>query len=93
MKPTNLLFINADQHSRHVYGAYGNSVVKTPHLDGLAARGTLFANGYCPFPICVPSRASLATGRYAHTIGSWDNAKPYIGTEAPSWGHRLIEQG
>ena len=93
MKPTNLLFINADQHSRHVYGAYGNPVVKTPHLDGLAARGTLFANGYCPFPICVPSRASLATGRYAHTLGSWDNAKPYIGTEAPSWGHRLIEQG
>ena len=93
MKPTNLLFINADQHSRHVFGAYGNPVVKTPNLDGLAARGTLFANGYCPFPICVPSRASLATGRYAHTIDSWDNAKPYIGTEAPSWGHRLTEQG
>ncbi|MCC6174825.1 MAG: sulfatase-like hydrolase/transferase [Chloroflexi bacterium] len=93
MTPTNLLFINADQHSRHVLGAYGNPVVKTPNLDTLAARGTLFANGYCPFPICVPSRASLATGRYAHTIGSWDNAKPYIGTEAPSWGHRLIEQG
>jgi choline-sulfatase len=93
MKPTNLLFINADQHSRHVYGAYGNPVVKTPNLDALAARGTLFANGYCPFPICVPSRASQATGRYAHTLGSWDNAKPYLGTEAPSWGHRLTEQG
>jgi choline-sulfatase len=93
MKPTNLLFINADQHGRQVFGAYGNPVVKTPHLDRLAARGTRFANGYCPFPICVPSRASLATGRYAHTIGSWDNARPYIGTEAPSWGHRLTEQG
>ena len=93
MEPTNVLFVNADQHSRHVFGAYGNPVVRTPNLDGLAARGTLFANGYCPFPICVPSRASLATGRYAHTIESWDNAKPYVGTEAPSWGHRLGEQG
>jgi choline-sulfatase len=41
----------------------------------------------------VPGRACLATGRYAHTIGSWDNATPYVGTEAPSWGHRLTEQG
>jgi choline-sulfatase len=93
MKPTNLLFINADQHSRRVLGCYGNRVVKTPHLDGLAARGTRFARGYCPFPLCVPSRASLATGRYAHTLGIWDNTKPYLGTEAPSWGHRLSEQG
>ena len=38
MKPTNLLFINADQHGRQVFGAYGNPVVKTPHLDRLAAR-------------------------------------------------------
>ncbi len=93
MKPTNVLFISSDQHSRRVFGAYGNSVVKTPNLDALAARGTRFANAYCPTPICVPSRASLATGRYAHTIDSWDNATPYVGTEAPSWGHRLTEQG
>ena len=52
-----------------------------------------FRNAYCPTPICVPSRASLATGRYAHTIDSWDNGTPYIGTEADSWGKRLSEQG
>jgi len=93
MRPTNVLFISSDQHSRRVMGCSGNPVVQTPNLDALAARGTRFTNGYCPTPICVPSRASLATGRYAHTIGSWDNATPYIGTEAPSWGHRLTEQG
>jgi len=93
MQPTNVLFIMSDQHSRHVLGCYGNSAVHTPVLDALAARGTRFANGYCNFPICVPSRASFATGRYAHQIGSWDNASPYIGTEAASWGHRLTEQG
>ncbi|MDP8922035.1 MAG: sulfatase-like hydrolase/transferase [Chloroflexota bacterium] len=93
MQPTNILFINSDQHSPRVLGCAGNPVAKTPNLDGLAARGTRFPNAYCPTPICVPSRASLATGRYAHTLDSWDNGTPYIGTEAPSWGHRLTEQG
>jgi choline-sulfatase len=93
LKPTNLLFIHSDQHGRRVTGCYGNSVIRTPNLDALAARGTLFRNAYCPTPICVPSRASLATGRYAHTIQSWDNGTPYVGTEAESWGHRLTSQG
>ena len=93
MRPTNVLFINSDQHSKRVLGCYGNPVVRTPNLDALAARGTRFPNAYCTTPICVPSRASLATGRYAHTIDSWDNATPYVGTEAPSWGHRLTGQG
>ncbi|HEV2124820.1 MAG TPA: sulfatase-like hydrolase/transferase, partial [Chloroflexota bacterium] len=93
MQATNLLFINSDQHSRRALGCYGHPVVRTPNLDALAARGTRFQNAYTPTPICVPARACLATGRYAHTIGSWDNATPYVGTEAPSWGHRLTQQG
>ncbi len=93
MRPTNVLFILSDQHSPHVLGCYGNPVVKTPHLDALAARGTRFAHAYCPSPICVPARASLATGRYVHALECWDNAAPYIGIEAPSWGHRLTSQG
>lgn len=88
-----MLIIMADEHSPHVVGAYGNTFVQTPNIDALAASGTRFAKAYCPFPICVPSRASFATGRFAHEIGSWDNAAPYVGTEAPSWGHRLLEQG
>jgi choline-sulfatase len=93
VEPKNLLFIMSDQHNRSVTGCYGNAVAQTPNLDSLAKNGVLFQNGYCNVPICVPSRASFATGRYAHTIGSWDNAKPYIGHEAASWGHRLTEQG
>lgn len=93
MKPTNVLFILSDEHSRRITGCYGNSGVKTPNLDALAARGTRFDNAYCQTPICVPSRASLATGRWAHAVSSWDNGSPYLGTEAPSWGHRLVGQG
>ena len=92
-QPTNVLVILSDEHTRRVLGAYGNPIVRTPHLDALAARGTRFASAYCQTPICVPSRASLATGRWPHTIGAWDNATPYVGTEAPSWGHRLTAQG
>ena len=92
-KPTNVLFICSDEHTRKALGCYGASFMHTPHLDALAARGTLFTNAYTNFPICVPARACLATGRYAHTINSWDNATPYVGTEAPSWGHRLTNAG
>ena len=90
--PTNLLFIFSDQHTRRAMGAMGHPVVKTPHMDALAEGGTLFRNAYCNGPICVPSRASLATGRHVFDIGKWDNCKPYFGEE-PSWGHRLIDAG
>jgi choline-sulfatase len=92
MAGQNVLFIMSDEHSRHVLGAYGNTVVKTPNLDRLAAEGTVFENAYANCPICVPSRASFATGRYVHEIGYWDNAFPYTGTP-PSFGHRLHEHG
>ena len=91
MEPANLLFILSDQHNVNVLGCYGNPVVQTPHLDRLAERGTRFASAYTNCPICVPARASLATGRYVHQIGNWDNAFPYDGSVA-SWGHRLKAQ-
>ncbi len=92
MKPTNLLFILSDQHRRDAAGAYGNAAARTPHLDALAERGVRFNNAYTNCPICVPARASLATGRYVHQIGSWDNAFPYDGS-VPGWGRRLAEEG
>jgi choline-sulfatase len=73
----NLLFILSDEHNRDITGCCGNRLVRTPHLDALAARGTRFRWAYCNCPICVPLRASLATGRYAHEIRCWDNAHPY----------------
>ena len=89
---TNVLFIMSDEHSKRVAGFHGNSVVKTPHLDALAEAGTVFDAAYTNCPICVPARASFATGRHVHDIGHWDNAFPYDGTP-PGWGHRLQAAG
>lgn len=88
----NLLILMSDEHSRKALGCYGNPLLKTPNLDRLAARGTLFSNGYTNCPICVPARAAFATGQYGHTSGHWDNATPYIG-EPHSWGHALQQAG
>ncbi|MHC4994280.1 MAG: sulfatase-like hydrolase/transferase [Planctomycetota bacterium] len=92
MKPQNVLYIISDQHNRDTLGCYGDPVIRTPNLDALAERGTRFTSAYTNCPICVPARASLATGRYVHDIGYWDNAFPYEGA-VKGWGHRLQEEG
>jgi choline-sulfatase len=91
-QPANLVFILSDEHNPRVLGAAGHAMIKTPHLDRLAARGVRFTSAYCNSPICVPSRAALATGRYVHQIRFWDNGIPYDGS-VPSWHHRLKQAG
>ena len=92
VKPANLLFILSDEHNKRVTGCYGHPMIKTPNLDALAGRGTRFTSAYTNCPICVPARASFATGRYVHEVRCWDNAIAFNG-QAPTWGHRLMEQG
>src|SRR5688500_10993616 len=50
---------------------------KTPHMDKLAARGTLFSRAYCAAPACNPSRAALMTGRRPSTSGVYHNNQPW----------------
>ena len=88
----NVLLILSDEHAREMSGCYGHPLVRTPNLDRLAARGTVFQNAYSNSPICVPSRASLATGDYVHRTGYWDSAKPYDGATR-SWHHRVRDAG
>lgn len=92
MKPTNVLVILSDEHIHDLMGCAGHPLVKTPNLDALAKRGTRFANAYTPSPICVPARASLATGRHVHEIGCWDNAIAYDG-KTPGWAQMLSGHG
>lgn len=68
MRP-NFLFIVTDQHRADWLGCTGHPVVKTPNIDTLAARGTLFDEFHTAAPVCMPNRASILTGRYPSVHG------------------------
>ena len=90
--PHNVLILMSDEHTRSVMGAYGNALAHTPTLDDLANRGQRFDNAYTPSPICIPARASFATGTAVFEHRCWSSAEPYYGQQQ-SWMHRLREQG
>lgn len=72
----NFVFIITDQHRADHLGCYGNTVVRTPHIDSLAARGTRFDRFYVANPVCQPNRASLMTGRMPSLHGVRNNGIP-----------------
>ncbi len=57
----NVLFIAIDD-LRPELGCYGDTIVQTPNIDGLASEGTLFNRAYCQVAVCGASRASMMTG-------------------------------
>ncbi len=59
----NILMLMADQFRMDCLGAYGNKVIKTPHLDRLAKEGIRFRSAYTSTPTCTPARSALMTGR------------------------------
>lgn len=67
LKPTatkqNVLFIAIDD-LKPLLNCYGNPQIKTPNIDKLAARSTVFLNNHCQQAVCAPSRASLMTGQF-----------------------------
>jgi arylsulfatase A-like enzyme len=65
----NILFIMADDLRYDALGFTGNPVLKTPNIDRLAERGTVFTKAFAPSPICSISRASVLTGQYPRRHG------------------------
>ncbi len=92
MSDLNVLFLFSDEHRRDALGCYGHPLVHTPNLDALAAKGTRFTNAYTSSPVCVPARASMASGEYVFATRCWSNSQAYQGTPI-SWGHQLQAQG
>ena len=67
--PPNVLFIAIDDLNDWVGCLDSHPQVKTPHIDALAERGTLFTNAHCQAPLCNPSRTSVMTGLRPSTTG------------------------
>jgi arylsulfatase A-like enzyme len=89
-KKPNILYIMSDDHAAHAIGAYGGRLAAlnpTPTIDRLAREGMLFENVFAGNAICVPSRATILTGQYAHVHGVVDLG----GGIVPSEQHLAIE--
>tara|TARA_R110002126_G_scaffold291767_1_gene457282 strand:+ start:100409 stop:101890 length:1482 start_codon:yes stop_codon:yes gene_type:complete len=92
IKPTNTIVFIADNHAYAAAGCYGDEAALTPAIDSIARRGKRFTNAYCASPLCCPSRAAIATGRFPHETGYFDNVLVYDG-EVTSWMHRARAEG
>jgi arylsulfatase A-like enzyme len=77
MRRPNIVFILADDLRADALGCYGNSIVKTPHIDKLAVDGVRFKNAFVTTSICAVSRASFLSGQYARRHGIEDFATPF----------------
>ena len=77
-----IVFVIADDMSLDL-GAYGNPVVKTPHLDALAADATRFTSAFATTASCSASRSVVLTGIHNHLNGHYGHQHDYHGFE--SW--------
>ncbi|MDT8390732.1 MAG: sulfatase-like hydrolase/transferase [Lentisphaeria bacterium] len=85
----NVLFIISDQHKRSAMGVSGNTYVRTPNLDELAANGVIFSDAYCASPLCAPARAALITSTMPHRNSALFHAVTVNGTPL-SPGYRRL---
>lgn len=65
----NILWIVVDDMSAN-FSCYGETRVRTPHVDRLAREGTLFRRAFVTAPVCSPCRSALITGMYQTSIGA-----------------------
>jgi arylsulfatase A-like enzyme len=90
-RPNFVLFIT-DQHRADYLSCYGHPVLRTPHIDSIAARGTAFDRFYVASPVCMPNRASLMTGRMPSVHGVRSNGIP-LSRQAVTFVDLLREAG
>lgn len=84
-RPPNLVFVLADDLGWGEVGCYGQTKIRTPRLDALAAEGMRFTDFYAGAPVCAPSRCVLLTGKHPGNAYVRDN------TEGGGWGPDSIE--
>lgn len=90
----NFVFVLTDDWRWDALGCMGNSIVRTPNIDALAADGTLFTNMFCTTSICSVSRASILAGQYERRHGIVDFRTPLSDEQfAATFPALLREQG
>ena len=72
----NIVFIFTDDQRYDAMGCAGNKLIRTPHIDSLAARGTRFDRAFVTLSICSPSRAACLTGMYGSANGVTTLGRP-----------------
>src|SRR5215472_274601 len=77
----NLLLVIVDGQRAEMMRCAGNRLARTPHIDALASRSVRFENSFCAHSVCMPSRASILTGRYPSVHGTWSNGLPLRASE------------
>jgi len=75
-KQPNIIVIISDDMGYADIGCHGCKDIKTPNIDSIAQNGIRFTNGYVSCPVCSPTRAGLATGRYQQRFGHEYNTGP-----------------
>ena len=88
----NVLVVLSDDHAAAHLGCYGNPDVKSPNLDAFARSGVRFERAYVTCPQCVPSRASLMTGRSPVAIGMTRFSAP-LPADVVTWPEVLRKAG
>jgi N-sulfoglucosamine sulfohydrolase len=74
--PPNILVFIADDAGWRDFGCYGNQAIRTPAIDALASGGLRVERAFLTSPQCSPSRTSILTGEFAHTLGTEDLHTP-----------------
>ena len=72
----NVVMFLTDGHRADTVGCYGNPIVQTPNLDRFAGDGVRCTGAFASHSVCMPTRASVFTGRYPHAHGVWTNGVP-----------------
>jgi arylsulfatase A-like enzyme len=91
-RPNIVVFVADDLGWRDLSCA-GSTFYESPHIDSLAARGTIFTSAYSACPVCSPTRAALMTGKYPQRVGITDyigGPQPIAASTQPKYADRLL---
>jgi len=85
----NIIVILADDLGYGEVGAFGQTKIRTPHLDALAGEGVKLTQHYSGSPVCAPSRCVLLTGR--HTGHAYIRDNDEMGERGDVWHDPALE--